>query len=192
MRVFKRPSRRLASFTLIELLTVIAIIAILAGLTIMAGEGAMTEASRSRSKAEIQGMSAGLERFKTDNGTYPMANNFGGPGSYSGADSSQSGGDYALSAAIVYENLSGQTNFTDPPSGRTSYFPFKAGQIASLNSNSYVKDPFGNAYGYYTGDFNNPTASPPNNGAGFFDLWTTGGVPTTGATNKWISNWQQQ
>jgi len=52
-----RLKAKLASFTLIELLTVMAIIAILAALVLMAGMGVMNKAARSRASAEIQAMS---------------------------------------------------------------------------------------------------------------------------------------
>jgi prepilin-type N-terminal cleavage/methylation domain-containing protein len=62
---------RMASFTLIELLTVMALIAILAALVLSAGIGVMTKAARSRATGEIQAMSTALEGYKTDNGNYP-------------------------------------------------------------------------------------------------------------------------
>jgi hypothetical protein len=56
---------------------------------------------------------------------------------------------------------------------------------------AYVRDPWGNSYGYSTSK--NPIANPTgyttavgNNPT--FDLWSTAN-DTTGATVKWIKNW---
>jgi len=183
----QRSYRRLSSFTLVELLTVIALIALLAGLTLAAGGAVLKNAARTRAKNEIQAMSAGVENYKVDNGVFP---NYVMSGPPYGPDPSTPGGSYQLSSELLYQCLSGKLNYTDPPTGTNSYVPFKSGQLGSLNSNTYIKDPFGFSYGYSSGDGAN---NIPYNGAGFFDLWSTGG--TTGAaketTNTWIVNWKQ-
>src|ERR1700679_952273 len=118
---FRRP--RWNSFTLIELLVVISIIAILAALTLAAAEAIMNKGARSRATAEIQAMSAALESYKADNGTYPWTNSvypasvpiFASTNDYLATDPSSVGGTYTVSAQLLYEALSGKTNFEDPP-----------------------------------------------------------------------------
>lgn len=193
----RRKSRFfLHSFTLIELLTVIAIIALLAGITIAAGGGLMKQAGRTRARSEIAGMSNALESYKVDNGAYPAAAFLLGPpqGAYT-MDSSTPGGNYQQSSEILYQALSGKTNYTDPATGAKYYMTFKSGQLGNPGNNTYIKDPFGFSYGYSSGDVSG--AQYPYSGTGFFDLWSTGG--TTGVTsansnptNTWISNWSQQ
>jgi general secretion pathway protein G len=183
---------RLASFTLIELLTVMAIISILAAFMISAGIGVWNRAKRSRAAGEIQGMSTALESYKADNGIYPQASGML-TNAYAGNDGSQNGGLYQASSYILYTSLSGQVNFNTPPTaGTKSYFPFKVNQVGNLGGNTYVKDPWGYSYGYSTGDANNPQQTSPYTGSGFFDLWSTGGL--TGAANAntsvWLNNWQ--
>ena len=68
-----------------------------------------------------------------------------------------------------------------------AYFTFRPNQVGSPSGTTYVQDPWANSYGYYTGDGTANTSSP-NSGAGFFDLWSTGGSKT--ATNFWIMNWK--
>ena len=195
--VFSFRGPRWNSFTLIELLVVIAIIAILAALTLAAAEAVITKGARSRASAEIQAMSSALESYKADNGTYPLTNTFSGTNAYSQTDPTSPS--YVNSAQLLYQALSGKTNFSDAPiAGTKVYMPFKANQVANTTTGagpSNVQDPWGYSYGYYTGDTNNPQTAPPYNGSGFFDLWSTGGALTTtsgGYTNTWISNWQSQ
>jgi hypothetical protein len=109
------------------------------------------------------------------------------------------GGVYQLSAQTLYSSLSGKVNYIDPPvAGARYYMTFKTTQLGNYrnaaNGATYVQDPFGFAYGYYTGDPTQPLVNPPSNGGGFFDLWSTGGnigtansVPNSAA---WISNWK--
>ncbi len=197
-----------ASFTLIEMLTVIAIIAILAALTLAAGSAVMNKAARSRAASEIQAMSTALEGYKTDNGIYPVGNTAGatvskltGPpaGSYP-VDPTSS--DYQVSSEALFQALSGMTNYaTDTPvAGTKTYMSFKGNQVGNPAGPSYIKDPWNYSYGYSTGSPStppNPASDPaPYNGAGFFDLWSTGGVTagkiatTPSLTNTWLSNWQ--
>jgi prepilin-type N-terminal cleavage/methylation domain-containing protein len=180
---------RVASFSLIEILTVIAIIAILAALTLAAGSGAMTKAARSRASAEIQAMSTALESYKTDNGIYPASSNLL-TAAYASIDGS--GAIYQASSQLLYQALSGQTNYTaNPTAGVKSYMAFKINQVGdptgALTGGTYVQDPWTYSYGYSTGT----TASPPYNGSGFFDIWSTGGLLVAKVnTNAWISNWR--
>ena len=196
---FRKP--RWNSFTLIELLVVIAIIAILAALTLAAAEAVMTKGARSRANAEITAMSSALENYKADNGIYPSADTFpSGTNEYAN-DDVVSTTNFEGGSILLYQALSGKTNFSAAPiPGTKVYMPFKANQIANATSSagsSYVQDPWGYSYGYYTGDtpVNGAQQDPPYNGTGFFDLWSTGGSlknTSGGYTNTWISNWQSQ
>lgn len=200
----KRP----AAFTLIELLTVMAIISILATFMIFAATGAWTKAKRSRAAGEIQGMSAALESYKTDNGIYPVGNTTAGtasaltgpPGGAYPLDPSLVGGAYQISSEALYQALSGQAYYTaTPAAGIKSYFPFKINQIGNPNGPlSYIQDPWNYSYGYSTGSPSSPPAAAdpaPYNGKGLFDLWSTGGTTKTTTSNPtpintWVSNWQ--
>lgn len=200
-----RRKYRLDSFTLIELLTVMLIIAILAGLTLAAASAVMTQAARNRAASEIQAISAALENYKTDNGIYPqtsilLTNSAANPYSSQTLDGSVNGGLYQQSSQILYQALTGKTNFNDlPASGVKSYIQFKTTQLGNyktaantpynVNTSTYIQDPWTYSYGYSTG---NGTNSYPYNGNGFFDLWSTGGLISPNATNSntWITNWK--
>jgi len=189
---------RVASFTLIELLTVIAIIAILAAIVLSAGSGVMQRAARSRASGEIQAMSTALEGYKTDNGIYPAVSLLTGPpsGAYPGDPAVANVTAYQNSSQALYLALSGQASYgAAPTAGVRSYMGFKINQMGNPTAaTSYIKDPWNNSYGYSTGDANVPPVAQvlyPNNGTGFFDLWSTGGTTAGGtATNTWLSNWQ--
>jgi prepilin-type N-terminal cleavage/methylation domain-containing protein len=188
---FGKPSRR-DSFTLIELLTVIAIIAILAGLVLFAASSVMRTAGRDRARTEIAAMASALESYKTDNGAYPSAPNFGSAASYFGVVPTSSGGLYQQSSQILYQSLTGQMNYGDAPptvaSGVKIYFVFKKSQLGNDTAGGgpiYIKDPFGNSYGYFSGS----SVNVPYNGTNSFDLWSTAGDATGTATNTWVNNW---
>lgn len=200
--------KRLASFTLIELLTVIAIIAILAAIVLSAGSGLFQKAARSRAAGEIQAMSAALEGYKTDNSLYPpsdgtllLTNTAADPYFSKEDDGSQSGGAYQTNSQLLYQALSGQTNYDDVPvAGVKSYMSFKISQLGNSTAaagttgsgSTYIKDPWNYSYGYSTGTLPGAaTPSYPYNGNLSFDLWSTGGLLTANVnTNAWISNWQ--
>ena len=60
-------------FTLVELLTVVAIIALLIGILVPAVNQARKIAVRTSVRAQISGISSGIEMFKTDFGYYPSS-----------------------------------------------------------------------------------------------------------------------
>jgi general secretion pathway protein G len=206
--------KRLASFTLVELLFVMAIIIILASLMLFAGSGVIQKAKRSRASGEIQALSTALEGYKTDNGIYPSTNaatGFAMPGTlltnsaaapYFSTTLDGTSTTYKQTSQVLYLALSGQTNFTDNPAGGVkAYMSFKRNQVGdptgAVSGATYVQDPWAYSYGYSTGTTNNATTpSYPYNGTGFFDLWSTGGLlaaqvnTTPSLTNAWISNWQ--
>jgi prepilin-type N-terminal cleavage/methylation domain-containing protein len=195
MRKTPRHRIRPTSFTLIELLTVIAIIAILVGLTLAAYSGVFKTAARSRAKSEISALAGVLENYKSDNGTYPTppAADFTSTNTYTSAEPNTSG-PYQDSTAFLYQALTGQTNFGDSPplptatSGIKIYDTFTRSQLGNYSAGAgqvYLKDPFGNSYGYFPGNGTNA----PNSGAGFYDFWSTGGDTTATNTATWINNW---
>src|ERR1035441_3835967 len=105
--------RRLASFTLVELLMVMTIILILAALILGAGSGAMKKAARSRASGEIQAMSTALEGYKIDNGIYPVASFLTGPpapGAYPFDPVVANVTAYQNSSQALYLALSGQAS----------------------------------------------------------------------------------
>ena len=187
--------KELASFTIVELLTVIFIIALLCALTLGAFSGVQNNAARSRARSEVQAMGAALEGYKTDNGSYPISdgsllltNTYA---SYDGTSMQ-----YQTNAQILYRALSGQTNFTDNPVNK-SYMAFKRNQVGDPSGTAtgatYLQDPWGYAYGYNSGTTNGASSpSYPYSGQNGYDLWSTAGLLAGKVnTNTWIQNWGQ-
>jgi len=173
---------RRRGFTIVEVLVVMAIILVLAGLILATSSYVHNKGARSRAEAEIAAMSAALENYKADNGVYPTnislnAKSQGNPSAYQSA------------STTLYQSMIGDKNADGlPDAGATSYMLFKPNQVGGSGATAYVKDPFGNSYGYstiYQSDSTkgyNPT----------FDLWSTAGVVDTSATPNsvgWIKNW---
>jgi type II secretory pathway pseudopilin PulG len=197
---------RLASFSLVELLVVMAIILILVGLVLYAAEGVWNNAARGRASGEIQAMSSALDNYKTDNGTYPtvdvatgftmssstlLTNSSASPYSSQTVDGTSAA--YKNTSQLLYLALSGQTNFSGTPvAGVKVYMTFKQNQIGdptgAVSGGTYIQDPWQYSYGYSLGN----AASYPFSGNGFFDLWSTGGLTSPGATNinAWVANWR--
>lgn len=198
---FRRNTGPFNGFTLVELLTVIAIIAILAALILAAGSGVMAKAARSRASVEIKAMSDALEAYKNDNGVYPVGSLAPAAGSIltgppaGNYDLVPTDANYKTASEALFQALTGQPYFTATPVvGVKSYMSFKSNQVGTPGGpNSYVQDPWNYPYGYSTGDNQNPQVLYPNNGTGFFDLWSTGGTitsTTTDPTAPWVTNWK--
>jgi type II secretory pathway pseudopilin PulG len=183
-------NRRAArAFTLIELIIAITIIIILAGLVLGTSGYVQKKSKRSRAEAEIAAISAALESYKADNGTYPPSNALQ-------ASANATTAEYWAASLKLYQALSG--NDPDGGANQKSYFAFKPQMLGGATSAnpanvSYIRDPFGNSYGYSTAK--NSDANPNAAGAaGYnptFDLWSTGGVenPTPADQSQWIKNW---
>src|SRR6266705_3170163 len=145
------------AFTIIELLVVITIIVILAGLILSTIGYVQKKGARARAEAEIAAMSAALESYKADNGIYPR------------------------DATNQYtDTLNAKSNFT--------FRPQMLGGTRDANGNvnpvTYIRDPFGNSYGY-------STAYQADSSKGYnptFDLWSTANSTDANA-NQWIKNW---
>jgi len=176
-----RLLRPAAAFTIIELIVVIGIVLVLAGLILATSSYVHNKGVRSRAEAEIAAISAALENYKADNGVYvttitldarTVGNNLS---SYPGA------------SLTLYENLTGDFDHDrSGDTGKSSYITFKPNQLSPASGNvAYIKDPFGNSYGY-------STANAADSTKGYnptFDLWSTGGITTGTDQTQWIKNW---
>jgi len=168
-------------FTIVEVLVAIAIILVLAGLILATSSYVSNKGARSRAEVEIMAMSAALENYKMDNGIYPSditidARTIGNPAQYQTA------------SATLLKNLSGDLNGDGQSDlGVTSYMAFKPNQTGGTKAPFFVKDPFGNSYGYST-IFQTDSTKGYNPD---FDLWSTAGTSTTGTPNPvpWVKNW---
>ncbi len=129
---------------------------------------------------------------------------------------------YQQASLYLYRELSGDTNLNGIHESTEAqvYYNFRPDQIGTAtgapvpNDGSgkvtYLKDPFGNSYGYSTAAAtdeeayqqnlaSDPTSKRPNPAQGFnstFDLWSTGGRVNTTMTPdpnsiwaRWAKNW---
>jgi type II secretory pathway pseudopilin PulG len=186
-----------AAFTLLELLVVITIIIALAGLILATVGYVQKKGARSRAEAEMAGMSAALESYKADNGIYPRDD---AGNKYTDAPDARSDGSagsaYQRASQFVYGQLAGDPDFDGASNPNLkSYFTFKPQMLfgpkdvnGNLTSVSYIRDPFGNSYGYST----IYQADPTKGYNPTFDLWSTGGVISNANPPdqaQWIKNW---
>jgi type II secretory pathway pseudopilin PulG len=184
--------REISGFTIIELLIVITIIIVLAALVISTMGYAQKKAARSRAEAEIAAMSAACESYKADNGTYPTDAGF-----TESVDPNALPPVPPAASLYLYKTLSGDTAGTlHVPAGTKTYLSFKPQMLGGLrdaNNNltsvTYIRDPFGNPYGYSTAKAANPGGTTGYNPT--FDLWSTAGTTTNSAADQaqWIKNW---
>jgi prepilin-type N-terminal cleavage/methylation domain-containing protein len=187
---------RHAAFTLIELIVVIGIIAILAGLLLSTAGYARKKSARTRAETEIAALAAACESYKADNGVYPANSDT----NLLNAQTSLDPSGYQAASLQLYNALFGATAGSRiPTAGAKSYFVFKPNMLFPADQTQpvqYIRDPFGNSYGYSTTD--NPVANPaPTLGYNpTFDLWSTAGVapsptPNPPATQQdlWVKNW---
>jgi len=160
-------------FTIVEMLVVMSIILVLAGLILATSSYVHNKGARSRTEAEIAAMSAALENYKADNGDYP---------SYPSLDPKTPVNfiQYQAASLLLYKSLSGDSNATGQ-ANTTTYLAFKNNQLQTSANGAvdYIKDPFGNSYGYSTAHSYNPT----------FDLWSTAGTTNSTSQAAWIKNW---
>jgi type II secretory pathway pseudopilin PulG len=209
------------AFTLIELLVVIAIIIVLAGLVLSTVGYVQKKGARSRAETEIAAMSAACESYKADNGVYPRPLSTTPNSTTDALDARTMGDPVTANAAlykaaslVLYRALSGDRNrdrvvsvadesldidgsaldtpLTELPK---SYFTFKPNQLSPTDQTQtpveFLRDPFGNSYGYSTANQADPTTPKGYNPT--FDLWSTAGLtttpPTATVTAQWIKNW---
>src|SRR5438874_9683202 len=186
-------SFRNSAFTIIELLVVIIIIMILAGLVLSISSYVQNKGARARAETEIAAMSAALESYKADNGIYPRDN----PGNQytdnlnAKVDVDPTQSKYKNASLYLFFQLSGLDASQQPVANMKSYFAFKPQMLGHPPGNTttvaYVRDPFGNSYGY-------STANQGSSSAGYnptFDLWSAGSTasPTPTPPAAWIKNW---
>ena len=194
------------AFSLVELLVVITIIIILAGLILSTVSYVRKKGARARAETEIAAISAACESYKADNGIYPRgpaaATTIGSitiPANVTDSLDPRTSGDptsatsptYGQASLYLYTQLSGDLTGNRQPSGK-SYLTFKPNMLSPADQTQtvqYIRDPFGNSYGY-------STANQVTTTAGYnptFDLWSTSSLTTTPPTNtitpQWIKNW---
>jgi general secretion pathway protein G len=181
------------AMTIIELLVVIIIIFILAGLVLSISSYVQNRGTRARAETEIAAMSAALESYKADNGIYPRnsdTDNIDARINLAPAPS-PSPNAYTSASFYLYSQLSGLDQNQQPVAGMKSYFTFRPQMLGHPTGNTttvtYIRDPFGNSYGY-------STANQGSSSAGYnptFDLWSVGSTasPTPTPPTAWIKNW---
>jgi type II secretory pathway pseudopilin PulG len=175
------------AFTILELLVVIAIIITLAGLILATSGYVQKKGARSRAEAEIAAMSAACESYKADNGIYPSNSTTNSLDPSTVAPQS-----YVAASQYLYTQLSGDSDDNPTTSAATdtkNYFSFKPNMLSPNppGANTYIRDPFGNSYGYSTAKASNPASSIGYNPT--YDLWSTAGGATTSDVPGWIKNW---
>jgi prepilin-type N-terminal cleavage/methylation domain-containing protein len=203
------PKRRAkTAFTLIELLIVIAVIVVLAGLILSTFGYVQKKGARARAETEIAAMSAACESYKADNGIYPRDTTNNTTDTLNARFDSDPSvtpfpNVYQNASRFLYGELSGDRNFNNvidaAEQANRAYFTFKPQMLdgpkdtnGNLTAVSYIRDPFGNSYGYSTANQADPTKGYNPT----FDLWSSAGIapsptPTPPATQQdlWIKNW---
>src|SRR6266498_4077868 len=184
----------IGAFTLIELIVVITVIVILTGLVLSTVGYAQKKGARARAETEIAAMSAACESYRADNGIYPRDNTTDNLDARQNFDATQAV--YQNASLYLYNVLFGATNGSRTPNaGARSYFTFKPNQLSPSDQAqpiAFIRDPFGNSYGYSTANQADPATPKGYNPT--FDLWSTAGLtanpvsPDT-ITPQWIKNW---
>jgi prepilin-type N-terminal cleavage/methylation domain-containing protein len=190
-----------AGFSLIELFVVISIIVVLAGLILSTVGYVQKKGERARAETEIAAMSAACESYKADNGIYPRDTTNNTTDTLNAqADSDPSATPfpnvYQNASQFLYGELSGDRNFNNvidaAEQANRAYFTFKPQMLegpkdtnGNLTAVSYIRDPFGNSYGYSTAN----QAAPANGYNPTFDLWSTANANPPDDRNQWIKNW---
>lgn len=198
LRLQNRDCRSCAGFTIIELLIVISTIIVLAGLILATSGYVAKKGARSRAEAEIAAMSAALESYKADNGVFPLSAATNQLKANSDSDPNQIV--YKNASLYLYGELSGDrdnnriVNSADDLSGNgiipRTYLAFKLNQLSPADQTqnvTFIRDPFGNSYGYSTVKFSNPSGTDGYNPT--FDLWSTAGGKGPSDVLQWIKNW---
>lgn len=114
-----------AAFTLVELLATVAVIAVVAGLVLGTLGYVNRKGAEGRAKAEVAALSAAIDSYKLDYGSYPAP-------------------------AELFRELTGQGILNT----NKVYFEPR-GSIASNPTNGPFMDPWGTAYNYRTNELRN-------------------------------------
>src|SRR6266540_3940780 len=177
------------AFTLIELIVVITVIVILTGLVLSTVGYAQKKGARARAETEIAAMSAACESYRADNGIYPRDNTTDNLDARQNFDATQAV--YQNASLYLYNVLFGATNGSRTPNaGARSYFTFKPNQLSPSDQAqpiAFIRDPFGNSYGYSTANQADPATPKGYNPT--FDLWSTAGGTQASGVPGWIKNW---
>jgi type II secretory pathway pseudopilin PulG len=183
-RALPRPA--VHAFTIVELLIVIVIILMLAGLILATSGYVQTKGRRSRAEAEIAAISAALENYKADNGVYPSNNDTKALDPTTTTPNS-----YKAASSHLYSQMTGDDDAdptTPPTANPKNYFgsALKPNMLGPSppGPNTYLRDPFGNSYGYSTAKADNPGGTVGYNPT--FDLWSTA---NSTSQSEWIKNW---
>jgi general secretion pathway protein G len=179
--------RARGAFTILELLVVITIIIVLAGLILSTVGYVQKKGARSRAEAEIAAMSAALESYKADNGIYPTENTT--TEQLKATDNNST--NYVAASKYLYKQISGDDDGDPttpaPPTAKNYLGSALKPQMLSPNPpgpNTFIRDPFGNSYGYST--LKAVTPASPDGYNPTFDLWST--ANSTDPV-QWIKNW---
>jgi prepilin-type N-terminal cleavage/methylation domain-containing protein len=170
---------KVRAFTIVEVLVVMTIILVLAGLILATSSYVHNKGARSRTEAEIAAMSAALESYKADNGIYPSETS-------TDARTAMDPASYQAASEVLYSRLTGDANGDgQPDNGASAYLAFKTSQLGGSGGATFIKDPFGNSYGYSTVNQTDPAKGYNPT----FDLWSTAGGTSTADQVAWIKNW---
>lgn len=167
-----------AGFSLMELVVVVAIIVVLAGLTLGAMNFINQKNARTKAKVQVDLLANAVQDYNADNRSFPES-----------TDATGDKGDEVLFKYLYWDGFEARDNggkvYLDAldPNYNT-----KGGQawIEGTNAQARIKDPWGNAYRYRTGE----NAVNPD-----FDLWSAGPDGKTNADPKHkdslddIKNW---
>ena len=216
------------AFTLIEMLVVMAVIAILASIILSVNGYAQKKSAMIRAEGEIAAMSAACASYQGDFGSYPQDSSGDTDALCPYLHGDPSVSEYQKGSIALYKALSGDAKPgsdpeppagpNDKPDGRSetkAYFEFRPAQLQknAAGEVQYIKDPWGNAYGYSTNASTaeatfrrklekNPNTIRPTVGKGSagynptYDLWSTGGVLSKNTAEalepdrkRWVKNW---
>ncbi len=211
------------AFTLIELIVVFGLIIVLTGLVLSTVGYARKKGARVRAETEIAAMSAACEGYKADYANYPRPTSTTPNNTTDELDArtmrDPTTANYRAASLVLYRAVSGDRNLdhivnssdgyldidgsalspapTPPIPPPPSYFTFKPNQLSPSDQTQpveFIRDPFGNSYGYSTANQADPVTPKGYNPT--FDLWSTAGVapsptPAPPATQQdlWIKNW---
>jgi general secretion pathway protein G len=141
------PLARRGAFTLIELLVVVCIVAILAGLVLSTLGYVNKKGAASRAHSEVAALSAAIDNYKIDYGSYPSSNN-------------------------LYTELTAG----GPVNTNKVYFEPTPSMVNTNSATRSFQDPYGNSYNYETNATRNvgffdlwcvPAGADANNPADF-------------------------
>jgi prepilin-type N-terminal cleavage/methylation domain-containing protein len=167
--------RRVAAFSLMELLVVISIIAVLAGLLVATAGFINEKAGTSRAEGEISALNLALENYKLEYGTYPEGD---------GKDNSTKVLIEKLAIEPIRDN---RKPFFEFPTKMLDGYSNGDSTLTALDQAKYLVDPFGNPYHY---EFQEDAPNSERSGKGNFNLWSQGKKGDSNTREEtWIKNW---